>query len=108
MEKAHIRRVLHAAAAIIVILLAIGLYKAKSDAARTEAHVRQLQAEIEDSEADLRALRAEIARNESPERVAAMAEDHLGLVIGSESSALPEDAIAHRLPAPSRTEAGDP
>lgn len=108
MEKAPIRRALHIAAAIIVVLLAIGLYKAKSDAAQTEAHVRQLQAQIEDSEADLRALRAEIAERESPERVAEMAEDHLGLVVGSESAALPEDALGRHLPAPARAERGNP
>lgn len=102
MEKAHLRRFLHIAGAIVVVLLAVGLYKAKSDAAHTEARVRQLQAQISETEADMRALRAEIARRESPERVAALAEERLGLVVGSESAALPERAMGQRLPAPSR------
>jgi cell division protein FtsL len=102
MEKAHLRRTLHIVGAIVVVLLAVGLYKAKSDAAQTEARVRALQAQIEDTEADLRALRAEIARRESPERVAELAEQRLGLVVGSEAAALPERAIAQRLPAPQR------
>ena len=105
MEKAHIRRALHIAAAIIIVLLAIGLYKAKTDAAHTEAHVRQLQAQIEDTEADMRALRAEIAERERPDRVAALAEERLGLVVGSESAALPESSIPRRLPAPDQNEA---
>lgn len=102
MEKAHLRRVLHIAGAIVVVLLAVGLYKAKSDAAQTEARVRRLQAQIADTEADMRALRAEIARQESPGRVAQLAHERLGLEIGSESAALPEGAIAQRLPAPER------
>ncbi len=100
MDKAQLRRGLHIAAGLIVVALAIGLYKAKSDAARTEAHVRQLEAQIAESEADLRALRAEIARAESPANIEVLAEEHLGVEIGSEAAALPEDSLARRLPAP--------
>ena len=96
------RRVLNVLAAILVIALAIGLYKAKSDAAKAQAHVRALQTEIEDGEAGLRALRAEIARLESPARVEALAERELGMNVGSESAALPAAAIAQTLPAPRR------
>lgn len=102
MDKAKLRRHLHIAAAVLIVVLAIGLYKAKTDAARTEAHVRQLQGQIEESEADLRALRAEVAHLESPARVEALAEQHLGASVGSESAALPESALASRLPAPQR------
>lgn len=100
MGKAQLKRVLHIVAAVLIVVLAIGLYKAKSDAAKTEAHVRALERQIGDTEADMRALRAEIAHLESPERVEGLAERHLGLTVGSESAALPEDAIAQRLPGP--------
>ncbi len=100
MDKAHLRRALHIAAALLVVVLVIGLYKAKTDAAKTETHVRELQTQIADSQADMRALRAEIATLESPGRVEIMAERHLGLVVGGESSALPEADIERRLPAP--------
>jgi cell division protein FtsL len=100
MEKAHLRRALQIAAALIIVALAVGLYRAKSDAAKTEAHVRQLQREISEREADLRALRAEIAQLESPARIEQLAEEELGLVVGGESAALPESAIDRRLPAP--------
>lgn len=106
MEKALVRRALYAVAALIIVALAVGLYKAKTDAARTQAHVRQLQQEIAESEADLRALRAEIAELETPARIEALAEDHLGAVVGSESAALPESAIKQRLPPP-RGERGE-
>lgn len=100
MGKAHLKRALQIAAAVLIVVLAIGLYKAKSDAAKTEAHVRTLERQIGDTEADMRALRAEIAHLESPERVEGLAERHLGLRVGSEGAALPEDAITRELPAP--------
>jgi cell division protein FtsL len=100
MDKALLRRGLYAVAALIIVALVIGLYKAKTDAAHTETHVRELQQEIAQSEADLRALRAEIAELESPARIEALAEDKLGVTVGSESAALPESALARRLPAP--------
>ncbi|MBX9747877.1 MAG: hypothetical protein K2X34_13310, partial [Hyphomonadaceae bacterium] len=100
MAKAQLIRGFQIAAAVLVAALAIGLYKAKTDAARTEAHVRDLQGQIREGEADLRALRAEIAELERPERIETLAEDRLGSVVGSESAALPESAIGQRLPAP--------
>lgn len=98
MEKTQLRRALHIAGAVIAVLLAIGLYKAKTDAARTEAHVRALRSEIAETERDLRVLRAEIARRESPENIERLAEERLGLVVGGQSAALPEGALDQRLP----------
>jgi len=100
MAKAQLIRGFQIVAAVLVVALAIGLYKAKTDAARTEAHVRDLQSQLDEGEADLRALRAEIAQLERPERIETLAEDRLGSVVGSESAALPESAIGQRLPAP--------
>lgn len=94
------RRALHALAVVIIVVLVVGLYKAKTDASRAAANVRALEAEISEAQADLRALRAEIAHLESPERVEALAERHLDLELGRESRALPEAAIDTELPAP--------
>jgi cell division protein FtsL len=102
MDKTLLRRGLYAVAGLIIVALAIGLYKAKTDAARTEANVRDLQQQIEQSQADLRALRAEIAELESPARIEALAEDRLGVVVGSEGAAMPESALSERLPPPQR------
>ncbi|MEQ1617599.1 MAG: hypothetical protein ABL883_04555 [Terricaulis sp.] len=98
MDKALIRRSLHITAAVLVAALAIGLYKAKTDASQTEAHVRDLRTRVADAEAEMRALRAEIARAESPANVAAMAQTHLSLDTGAQSEGLPETAIDNRLP----------
>ena len=104
MDKTQLRRALHIAAAVIIVVLAIGLYKAKTDAAKAETHVRQLQSEISETEADLRALRADIAQQESPAHIEQLAEDHLGLVVGGDGAALPEAAMDQNLPAPQSAE----
>jgi cell division protein FtsL len=100
MGKDALRRALHIAAVVLIVVLAIGLYRAKSDAAKTEADVRRLNGEIADREARLRELRAEIAELESPARIERLNEERLGLVVGSEAAALPESELARRLPAP--------
>jgi hypothetical protein len=102
MDKTFLRRALQIAAALLVTVLVIGLYKAKTDAAHTEARVRALRIEIADAQSDVRALRAEIARAESPANVEKMAEQHLGLVLADQGAALPEAALDRRLPAPRR------
>lgn len=98
------RRALHIVAVIIIVALAIGLYKAKTDAAQARAHVAQLERDIADAQADMRELRAEIAHLESPARVEALAQSQLGMRPGGESAALPESAIDANLPAPRRTQ----
>src|SRR4029079_1470251 len=98
MGKAQLIRALQIAAAIIVVVLVVGLYKAKSDASKAEAHVRQLHHEIADTEAANRALHAEIAHLESPARVEQLAQEHLDVTPGGQSAALPEADMNRRLP----------
>jgi cell division protein FtsL len=102
----QMRRWLNIAAALIIVALVVGLYKAKTDAAKAQAHVRQLEQRIEDAQADMRALRAEIASQESPAHVEALARDQFGA--RSRMEPLPERAIDERLPAPHREEAARP
>jgi len=100
MAKATLRRGFQIAAALLIVVLAVGLYRAKSDAARTETEVHRLNADIAEREARLRELRAEIAESESPARIEELNAERIGLVVGGESAALPESDIARRLPAP--------
>lgn len=100
MGKAQLVRTLQILAGVLIIVLAVGLYRAKSDAAKTEAHVRELRGEVAEREANMRALRAEIAEQESPANIERLSEEHLGAVVGSEAAALPESALDERLPAP--------
>jgi cell division protein FtsL len=101
-EDCGMKRWLHAIAVVIIVVLAVGLYKAKTDASKAAAHVRELETQIGDAQSDLRALRAEIAHLESPARVEALADRHLELERGRQSTALPESAIEDALPAPTR------
>ncbi|HVY85416.1 MAG TPA: hypothetical protein VG943_09810 [Caulobacterales bacterium] len=94
------RRALHIIAAIIIVILVVGLYKAKSDASKARAHVHALERQIADTQADMRALRAEIARLESPEHIAELAAQHTALQPGRAGQALPERAIDTALPPP--------
>jgi cell division protein FtsL len=100
MGKVTLKRWFQIAAGVLIVVLAVGLYRAKSDAARTESEVHRLNGEIAEREARLRELRAEIAELESPARIEDLNERRLGLVVGSESAALAESEIASRLPAP--------
>lgn len=100
MAKVTLKRWLQIGAAILVVVLAVGVYRAKSDAARTEAEVRRLNGEIAEREARVRELRADIAEQESPAHIEELNAERLGHVVGSESAALPENQIASRLPAP--------
>lgn len=100
MEKAHLIRAAQIGAGVLIVALAIGVYKAKTDASRTEARVRALQTQIADGEADIRALRADIAHQETPANIEELARDHLGVSAGSENHALPESAMDRELPAP--------
>ncbi len=93
-------------AACIVVALVIGVYKAKSDAAKTRADVRALEQSIADKQADIRALRAEIATRESPREIEQLARDHLGLTPGQGPQPLPERDLERRLPAPQNTHQG--
>jgi hypothetical protein len=106
MAKVHLIRALQVVAAVLVAALAIGLYRAKSNAAKTESHVRELQLEIGEREATLRELRAEIAQRESPANVEALAEERLDGAVAGEGAALPESAIDERLPPPRARKAG--
>ena len=99
------RRWLNVAAALIIVALVVGLYKAKTDAAKARAHVRQLEQRIEDAQADMRALRAEIAAQESPARVEALARDQFGE--RPRMDPLPAQQIAPRLPPPHRETQGE-
>ena len=101
MGKAQLIRGLQIVAAILVVVLVVGLYKAKTDAATAQAHVHRLQDEISGVAADNRALRAEIAHLESPAHVAQLAQDHgVDPSADAQSVALPQSAIASRLPPP--------
>jgi cell division protein FtsL len=100
MAKVTLKRWFQIAAGVLIVVLAVGLYRAKSDAARTETNVHRLNNEVAEREARVRELRADIAEQESPARIEELNAERLGYAVGSESAALPEAEIVRRLPAP--------
>lgn len=113
MEKTVVRRMFQIVAALLVVALVIGLYRAKTEAGAARLRVRALQGDIAARQADINALRAEVAHLESPARVDALAKRELTLAPGGAASARPETEIAAALPAPrapnsSQTDARQP
>ncbi|MEZ5959818.1 MAG: hypothetical protein R3C30_05250 [Hyphomonadaceae bacterium] len=104
MAKVTLKRWFQIAAGVLIVVLAVGLYRAKSDAAKTETEVHRLNNEIAEREARVRELRADIAEQESPARIERLNQERLGYAVGSESAALPEAEISRRLPAPQTPE----
>jgi cell division protein FtsL len=72
-------RLFNIGAAILALVLAIGLYRAKTEADTARARVRQLEIEVAAAQAELKILSAEVAVLESPERVEKLAREKLGL-----------------------------
>jgi cell division protein FtsL len=73
------KRLFNIGAALLALLLAIGLYRAKTEADSARARVRQLESEVAAAQAELKILSAEVAVLESPERVEKLAREKLGL-----------------------------
>ncbi|MGE0830420.1 MAG: septum formation initiator family protein [Hyphomonadaceae bacterium] len=85
--------------AILIILVLVGwLYKAKTDAVQTRAHIAELADDLKEERADVRELRAEVAHLESPERIEDLARENLDLEIGAEARAHEADEMDEALP----------
>jgi cell division protein FtsL len=94
-----VKRAFQIAAAVLILVLVVGLYRAKTEAGSARARVHALQTEITETQADIRELRAETAALETPARIEALAERR-NMQIGAQARALPERAIDEALPAP--------
>lgn len=93
------KRAFQIAAAVLILVLVVGLYRAKTEAGAARGRVHALQAEISETQADIRELRAETAALETPARIEALAEKR-NMQIGAQARALPERSIDEALPAP--------
>jgi cell division protein FtsL len=82
MEAHRMMRWFQIAAIAVILLLAAGLYKAKTDAESARARVAELTREVRDARAEVQALRAEAAHLESPAHVEALAKQKLELEFG--------------------------
>jgi len=100
-------RALNAIALIAACALAIGLYRAKSEAQDARERVEALQAEITEQRRAVAVLRAEIAYLERPERLRALSRKYLGLESLKPGQELDLEAVLMKLQEP-EAEADDP
>lgn len=71
-------------AVLMALLLAIALYRAKSEANAVRAHVMELEAQIDHVRAETKVLAAEGAVLDSPARVERLAKQHLDMTAPKE------------------------
>jgi cell division protein FtsL len=86
------------AAVVVILALAFGLYKSKTDAEAARARIADLSKEVSETRAEVRALRAEAAHLESPGHIEELAKQNLE--IGRSAQVRPESDIAGALPQP--------
>jgi hypothetical protein len=65
---------------MLLIALALGLYRAKTEAGADRARLETMQIELAEEHQTIRILRNEVGELESPERLRTLAEERLGLV----------------------------
>jgi cell division protein FtsL len=95
------------AAAIIAVALAVGLYRAKTEADAARARVTELEQQVAASRAELKTLAAELAVLESPARIEALAKKRLGIGPAEPQQLRPEAQIS-ALPPANKTPAAKP
>ncbi len=86
------------AALAVIGVLAVGLYKAKTDALRARDRIETLRADVSEAERAVEALRAETQMLESPARLESQARERLGLEPGAQARAQDLSALDETVP----------
>jgi cell division protein FtsL len=92
-------RFFNLAAFVLAIALAIGLYRAKTEADAARARVVELERQVESAQAELKTLAAEVAVLESPARIEALAKDKLRLTPAAPTQIRESEELTRTLPA---------
>lgn len=92
-------RALNIIALILAFVLAGALYVAKDDAKHAQARLQSLQTQIAQTRETVRQLENEQAALENPERLARLAQEHLGMVPVSDAALRSADEAAKELKA---------
>jgi hypothetical protein len=74
-----VRRVVNLLALVVLVAVAVGLYRAKSEAGGDRRRVRALEVELAAEQEAVRVMRNEVGYLEHPERLRTLAEGKLGL-----------------------------
>jgi cell division protein FtsL len=94
------RRWFPIAAILVILVLAVGLYKSKTDAEAARVRIAALKEQVAEARAEVQALRAEAAHLESPAHIEELARRNLDLKLGGAAQTRPENEMAEALPAP--------
>ena len=81
-------------AVVLIVTLAIGLYRTKADADASRARIERLESEIAQARDQVRTLEAEAAYLSSPERIESLARKKLGLTPARGAQIAPDAAAA--------------
>lgn len=73
-------RVVNFAAAGVLLILALGVYLAKTEAGREASAIAKVERQIALEKTQIRMLQAEVAALERPDRISRLSSDYLGLV----------------------------
>ena len=84
-------RVVNFAAAAVLLVLALGVYLAKTEAGREASAIAKVEREIALEKNQIRLLQAEVAALERPDRIGRLSSDYLGLApLDAKHEAAPE------------------
>jgi cell division protein FtsL len=88
-------RVVNVFAAIVLVVLMVGVYLAKTRAARDSAAITRIERQMVSERNSIRMLKAEAARLENPERIEKLAVEYLAMAPSkAEHEAAPDELAA--------------
>ena len=88
-------RVVNVFAAIVLVVLMVGVYLAKTRAAKDSAAIAKIERQMVSERNSIRMLKAEAARLENPERIEQLAVEHLAMAPSTaEREAAPTELAA--------------
>lgn len=93
-------RIFNIAAIVLALALAIGLYRAKTEADAARARVAELERQVSAAKDEVKALAAEVAVLESPARIEELARRRLGVTPGAAGQPRAASEIGSTLPPP--------
>ncbi|MDX2234566.1 MAG: septum formation initiator family protein [Hyphomonadaceae bacterium] len=88
------------AALAIILVLAVGVFKAKTDAAAARKRIADLESQVASQREEVRSLAAEVQYLESPRRLESLSRRELGMAPATRAQKQSLTAIAPGRPAP--------
>lgn len=96
-------RVVNVFAAVVLAVLMVGVYLAKTRAARDSAAITRIERQMVGEKNRIRMLQAEAARLEKPERIGRLASEYLAMAPATAARETAPDALAQLAAGPSST-----